>query len=132
MNAAVSRRLVDPARLRPQGLPASLHDRYCPAQADALALIPQVIDTGGRHPRTRTAMEPRRASKPRSSSRLSGRQPSAAEADLLRATFISCVDHTPATPSSLAAVTSYSGGNPLKTALAAGISAMGESPRRRR
>ena len=41
--------------------------------------------------------------------------------------FIACVDHTPATPSSLAAITSYSGGNSLKTALAAGITAMGDT-----
>ncbi|MCX6345082.1 MAG: hypothetical protein NT018_08405 [Armatimonadetes bacterium] len=59
-------------------------------------------------------------------SALAGREPSAAEADLLRAIFIACIDHTPATPSSLAAMTSYSGGNSLKTALAAGISAMGD------
>ena len=58
---------------------------------------------------------------------LSGRKASPAEADVLRATFVSCVDHTPATPSSLAALTFYSGGSSLKTALAAGISAMGES-----
>ena len=58
---------------------------------------------------------------------LSGPEPSVAEASLLRAIFISCVDHTPATPSSLAAITSYSGGNSLKTALAAGITAMGDS-----
>ena len=58
---------------------------------------------------------------------IAGREPSAAEADLLRAIFVSCVDHTPATPSSLAAITSYSGGNLLKTSLAAGITAMGES-----
>jgi citrate synthase len=58
---------------------------------------------------------------------LSGRKPSAAEENLLRAIFVSCVDHTPATPSSLAAITSYSGGNSLKTALAAGITAMGDS-----
>ena len=65
--------------------------------------------------------------KPRSSSRSPGDSPRRRRPDLLRATFISCVDHTPATPSSLAAITCYSGGNSLKTALAAGISAMGES-----
>ncbi len=57
---------------------------------------------------------------------LSGRKPTSNEADLARAIFVACVDHTPATPSSLAAITSYSGGNSLKTALAAGISAMGD------
>lgn len=59
-------------------------------------------------------------------SALAGRASSEAEADLMRAIFIACIDHTPATPSSLAAMTSYSGGNSLKTALAAGISAMGD------
>ena len=58
---------------------------------------------------------------------LAGRCPSDAEAALTRAVFAACIDHTPATPSSLAAVTSYSGGNSLKTALAAGISAMGNT-----
>jgi len=57
---------------------------------------------------------------------LSGRRPATNEADLARAIFVACLDHTPATPSSLAAITSYSGGNSLKTALAAGISAMGD------
>ena len=73
-------------------------------------------------------MERRRDASSRSSSAPSPADtPSAAEANLLRAIFVSCVDHTPATPSSLAAVTSYSGGNMLKTSLAAGITAMGES-----
>lgn len=58
---------------------------------------------------------------------LSGRTPTPEEAEMARAIFIACIDHTPATPSSLAALTSYSGGNSLKTALAAGISAMGDS-----
>lgn len=57
---------------------------------------------------------------------LAGRAPSIEEADVARGMFISCIEHTPATPSSLAALTSYSGGNSLKTALAAGISAMGD------
>ena len=57
---------------------------------------------------------------------LAGRKPTADEADLARAIFVACIDHTPATPSSLAAITSYSGGNSLKTALAAGITAMGD------
>jgi succinyl-CoA synthetase alpha subunit len=58
---------------------------------------------------------------------LAGRTPTEAEAQVARAIFIACIDHTPATPSSLAALTVYSGGNSLKTALAAGISAMGDT-----
>ncbi|HNT34284.1 MAG TPA: citrate/2-methylcitrate synthase [bacterium] len=44
---------------------------------------------------------------------------------VLQAIFVACVDHTPATPSSLAALAAYSGGSTLKNALASGISAMG-------
>ena len=127
MNAAVSAGLLTLPSAGQKALPASLHDRYWPAQADALALIPQVIDLVAAILGHELHWSLRRALKRRSSSALSGRKPSAAEANLLRAIFISCVDHTPATPSSLAAITSYSGGNSLKTALAAGISAMGES-----
>lgn len=58
---------------------------------------------------------------------LAGRAPDRAESSLIRAMFVACIDHTPATPSSLAAITSYSGGNSLKTALAAGITAMGDA-----
>jgi len=57
---------------------------------------------------------------------LAGRTPDHKEIAMIRAIFAACLDHTPATPSSLAAITSYSGGNSLKTALAAGISAMGD------
>ena len=44
MNAAVSAGLLTLPSSGPKALPASLHDRYWPAQADALALIPQVIE----------------------------------------------------------------------------------------
>lgn len=50
---------------------------------------------------------------------------SKAASSVLRAIFVACVDHTPATPSSLAALAAYSGGSTLKNALASGISAMG-------
>lgn len=58
---------------------------------------------------------------------LSGRIPTEAETEAARAIFIACIDHTPATPSSISALASYSGGNSLKTALAAGITAMGDA-----
>jgi citrate synthase len=57
---------------------------------------------------------------------MNGRMPTHREADLTRAVYVACLDHTPATPSSLAGLVSYSGGNSLKTALAAAITAMGD------
>ena len=127
MNAAISAGLLTIASAGQKTLPASLHDRYSPAQADALALVPQVIDLAAcilGHELQWSYDESIEATIFRA---LSGRKPSVAETSLLRAIFISCVDHTPATPSSLAAITSYSGGNSLKTALAAGITAMGDT-----
>ena len=107
-------------------LPVALRDRYSPAETEALLLIPQVIDLVacvlGNQPQwddDDLDVIIFHA--------LAGRKPAAPEATLLRAIFISCVDHTPATPSSLSAITSYSGGNSLKTALAAGITAMGDT-----
>ncbi|MCD6307889.1 MAG: hypothetical protein J7M24_02700, partial [Candidatus Latescibacteria bacterium] len=58
---------------------------------------------------------------------VTGRKPNAAEAQVFRGIFAACVDHTPAVPSSLSAITSYSGGVTMKTALAAGITAMGDA-----
>jgi len=58
---------------------------------------------------------------------VAGRKPAPGEADIFRGIFAACVDHTPAVPSSLAAITTYSGGVSLKTALAAGITAMGDT-----
>ncbi len=57
---------------------------------------------------------------------MTNRVPTEGEAALVRAIYVACVDHTPATPSSLAGLVSYSGGNSLKTALAAAITAMGD------
>jgi len=58
---------------------------------------------------------------------VTGRKPTHGEAEVFRGIFAACVDHTPAVPSSLAAITSYSGGVLLRTALAAGITAMGDT-----
>lgn len=127
MNVAISAGLMTAAANRPHPLPASLHDRYSPIEAEALTLVPQVIDLTAAvlgNTITWSIEEPIESIIFRA---ISGRSPSVAEASLVRAIFVSCVDHTPATPSSLAAITSYSGGNSLKTALAAGISAMGET-----
>ncbi|MCY3024540.1 MAG: CoA-binding protein, partial [Planctomycetota bacterium] len=126
LNAAVSAGLLALPAAGHERLPASLRDRYAPVQVDALVLIPQVVDLvasilGHELHWNDESIESVIFQA------LAGRKPSAAEANLMRAAFVSCVDHTPATPSSLAAITSYSGGNSLKTALAAGITAMGDT-----
>jgi succinyl-CoA synthetase alpha subunit len=127
MNAAVSAGLLAIAASGNKALPASLHDRYSPKEAEALALVPQVIDLVAAILGNEIHWSESEPIEATIFQALDGRMPTADEADLLRAIFVSCVDHTPATPSSLAAVASYSGGNLLKTSLAAGITAMGES-----
>ena len=127
MNAAVSAGLLTIAASGNKALPASLHDRYSPQEAEALALVPQVIDLVAAILGNEIRWSEAEGIESTIFRALAGRTPSAAEANLLRAIFVSCVDHTPATPSSLAAITSYSGGNLLKTSLAAGITAMGEA-----
>lgn len=127
LNACVSAGLLTLASFDYGQLPAPLRQRYPSAQAEALVLIPQVVDIVAcilGHELRWNEGESMEALIFRA---LAGRQPSPAEANLLRATLVSCIDHTPATPSSLAAITSYSGGNSLRTALAAGITAMGET-----
>ncbi len=127
MNVAISAGLLTAAANRPNPLPASLHDRYSPMETDALALIPQVVDLTAAVLGNAIVWSDEEPIESTIFRAISGRSPSVAEASLVRAIFVSCVDHTPATPSSLAAITSYSGGNSLKTALAAGISAMGDT-----
>jgi succinyl-CoA synthetase alpha subunit len=127
MNAAVSAGLLTSVATGNKAIPASLHNRYAPQEADALAIVPQVIDLVAAILGNEIRWSESESIEATIFRALAGRTPTAAEADLLRAIFISCVDHTPATPSSLAAITSYSGGNLLKTSLAAGITAMGEA-----
>jgi len=127
MNAALSAGLLTLATTGYDDLPTIQRARYSPAQAEALLLIPQVIDLVACTLGNEVHWSDDESLEATIFGALAGRQPSAAEARLLRAIFISCVDHTPATPSSLAAITSYSGGNSLRTALAAGITAMGDT-----
>jgi succinyl-CoA synthetase alpha subunit len=127
LNAAVAAGLLAAPAAEQNTVPASFHDRYTPLQADALELVPQVVDLVGAILGHEARWAQGRSIESSIFTALSGREPSPAEADLIRAIFVSCVDHTPATPSSLAAITSYSGGNSLKTALAAGITAMGDT-----
>ena len=127
MNAAISAGLLTGAASSQKPLPASLHERYTPAETKALALVPQVVDLVAAILGHETRWCNEQSIEESIFAALANRKPTEAEANLLRAVFVSCVDHTPATPSSLAAITSYSGGNSLKTALAAGISAMGSA-----
>jgi citrate synthase len=57
---------------------------------------------------------------------LSGRLPQAHEARMLDAVLVSCVDHGVNAPSAFVARTVASCGSPVQTAIAAGISAVGE------
>ena len=127
MNAAVSAGLLAAAAASQKPVPASLHERYTPLETEALALFPQVVDLVAAILGNKTHWSNEQSIEATIFAALADRKPTDAQADLLRAVFVSCVDHTPATPSSLAALTSYSGGNSLKTALAAGITAMGEA-----
>jgi len=127
LNAAVSAGILALPALADKAVPAELRKRYGPSQAEALALIPQVVGIVAHTLGHEVRWSEERSIEAVVFEALSGREPSPPEASLTRAMFISCVDHTPATPSSLAAITSYSGGNSLKTALAAGITAMGDT-----
>jgi len=127
MNAAIAAGLLTLGNHDCERLPASVRERYTRAQAHALVLIPQVVDMVACILEHELQWSDDASIEAVAFRALAGRTPSPAEANLLRATFISCIDHTPATPSSLAAITSYSGGNSLKTALAAGITAMGDT-----
>ena len=122
------RGLADHSRLRQQGAAGKSARSLFAAGSRSPGAGSASDRSGRRHPGKRNPLErirrgrvddvpsPGRAERPR-----------LPRPNLLRAIFVSCVDHTPATPSSLAAITSYSGGNLLKTSLAAGITAMGES-----
>jgi succinyl-CoA synthetase alpha subunit len=126
MNAAIAAGLLAlPAAGNP--LPAALHQRYAPLEADALTLFTQVVDLVACILGNELQWNESEHLESAMFRAIAGRQPSRVENLLMQAIFVSCVDHTPATPSSLAAIASYSGGTSLKTALAAGISAMGES-----
>jgi citryl-CoA lyase len=58
---------------------------------------------------------------------LRGELPTVAEATVMNAILVSCIDHGPTPPSVLATRTVVSGGNPLNAALAAGVLAIGDA-----
>ena len=107
-------------------LPGETRRAYSPDQARALILAPQPINIVAGIMGNRVEWDEEQGIESAVFAAVSGRRPDAREAEVTRAMFIACVDHSPATPSSLAAVANYSGGNALKTALATAILAMGD------
>ena len=125
-HVAVSAALLAMPEPDPAALPKDIAERYTLGQAQALLLVPSVVTIAAHllgHP---DAWDEVRCIDGAVLKALSGSPGPASRRDVLRAAFVACIDHTPATPSSLAAVASYSGGNSLKAALAAGITAMGD------
>jgi succinyl-CoA synthetase alpha subunit len=127
LNASVSAGLLCQHHVPVENLHEDLKDAFSMRQAEAVVLIGWVFaltgyilcrqfraDAGGRLENVFFKA-------------VTGRKPSVDEAEVFRGIFAACADHTPAVPSSLAALTSYSGGVSLKTALAAGITAMGDT-----
>ena len=126
MNVAVAAGLLGMKPPRVEDLPAEIAKAWPPRLAEALMVAPQPVNLVAEilgHP---VAWDAEQGIEAAVFMAVSGRTPGARERDITRAAFVACVDHTPATPSSLAAVTSYSGGASLKDALAAGILAMGD------
>ena len=127
LNAAVAAGLLAQDEVSVESIHEDLKEILTPREAESLILELWVIQivgnilTGEYVPKARMPLEFHfyRA--------IAGRNPTLHEADVFRGIFAACVDHTPAVPSSLAAITTYSGGVSLKTALAAGITAMGDT-----
>jgi len=127
LQVAVSATLLAMEEPSVDALPDEIARRHTVGQARALMLAPQVINIVAALFRSPLGWDEGQAIETAVFAAMSGRAPNAAEQEITRATLVACADHTPATPSSLAAVTTYSGGNTMKTALAAGIAAMGET-----
>jgi len=127
LNAAVSAGLLAQEAAPAENLHEELKEAFSPQEAEAMVLTGWVIMLvgsllgGGLRLKVNDRLENiffRAAA---------GRAPKPAEADVFRGIYAACAEHTPAVPSSLAAISSYSGGVSLKTALAAGITAMGDT-----
>ena len=127
MHTAVSAALLAMRDPDLDALPETIARRYTQDQARALMLGPQVISIVAGILQNPLTWDDAKAIECAVFRAVSGRAPQAGELEVTRALFVACLDHTPATPSSLAAIASYSGGNRMKTALAAGITAMGET-----
>jgi len=127
VQVAVSAALLAMPEPRVDSLPREIALRYTAHQAQALMLAPHAISVVAHIFGNRVAWDEAHGIETAVFTAVSGRAPESKERDVVRAAFVACVDHTPATPSSLAAIASYSGGNSMKTALAGGITAMGDT-----
>ncbi len=127
LNAAVAAGLLSQDNVPVESLHEELKETFTAEQAEAVVLVGWVMSLVGHI----LCGEFKAAGKgPLENAffrAITGKKPNAAEAAVFRGIFAACVDHTPAVPSSLAAITSYSGGVTMKTALAAGITAMGDT-----
>ncbi len=127
LNAAVSAGLLCQEDVPIENLHEDLKDTFSSQQAAAVVIIGWVMSLVG-HILCREFTVTNNGHLENIFFRaVTGRKPAQNEAEIFRGIFAGCIDHTPAVPSSLAAITSYSGGVSLKTALAAGITAMGDT-----
>lgn len=127
LNASVSAGLLCQHHVPVENLHEDLKDAYSIKQAEAIVLIGWVFTLIGHILCRQFRVEAGGRIENIFFKAVTGRKPSIDEAEVFRGIFAACADHTPAVPSSLAALTSYSGGVSLKTALAAGITAMGDT-----
>ena len=127
LNAAVSAGLLCQEEVPVENLHEDLKDSFTPMQAESLVLAGWVMALVGHILTGDFKVSANNRPEQIFFQAITSRKPNTGEADLFRAVFAACVDHTPAVPSSLAAITSYSGGVSIKTALAAGITAMGNT-----
>jgi len=127
LNAAVSAGLLSQENVPLENLHEDFKEALQPEQAEAVVIIGWVMSLVA-HVLTGGFKIPSNAVPEELFFRVvAGRNPSKDETEVFRGIFAACVDHTPAVPSSLAAITAYSGGVSMKAALAAGIIAMGET-----
>jgi citrate synthase len=127
VQVAVSTALLMMPEPDPVKLPKTIAANYSTEQACALMLAPQVINIVAHLFGHRISWDSETTIQTAVFMILAGKVPKMEEREILRAMMAACIDHTPATPSSLAAISCYSGGNSLKTALSAGISSMGDT-----
>jgi succinyl-CoA synthetase alpha subunit len=127
LNASVSAGLLSQHEVQVEHLHEDMKDAYSIRQAEAVVIIGWVFALVGHILVRQFSVQGTGPIETIFFRAVTGRKPSAGEADIFRGIFASCADHTPAVPSSLAALTSYSGGVSMKTALAAGITAMGDT-----
>jgi succinyl-CoA synthetase alpha subunit len=127
LNAAVSAGLLAQEAVAVENLHEELKESFSPQEAEALVLAGWVVMLVGHILGGDLRLEGNGHLENIFFRAVTGRAPHPGEADVFRGIFVACAEHTPAVPSSLAAIAAYSGGVSLKTALAAGITAMGDT-----